>query len=532
MVRPVRTLLLLGALGVSSSFTSAALAAPPGPQAPLTSATPRALPQGAPRPDTAHPATTSPQGPGNGLRRTLSSLETHAHTAATVARFRMLDVRDQARVLRRAFGGKIAFAIDTAGHAVGARPDAAPEYQRAMFHFIDGRNNLESDAVKDVDQLVKGSVGDTRTVHVVEMATLEDPIAHRFKVYNGTKTDLGKVDGVDFGKADAAHDFYHWGLTAKDAQGKPVFGAKQYDFSMWDHGGAFGGDMFDDTTGNHIALSTYGRVFPETDKAGVHVADFCLGGNVEHMTEIAMGTRTGSPGAHIYVASEETEPGEGHDYIGVGKAFVANPNMDLRAQGKTWVHTYVSSYSNGSQGHERVQSAALDIDGVANLVPRLRIFSKELIQAADAGERGLLVQQAKATQGFAVPGQRDLYDFAKRVSATTGRPSLKAAAGELMSYLDTKVISYNEINPDNKQHANAHGLAIWLPTSDSERALERIQTAAITGHVPASYQGYRIASMPASFWQSVRGASSDYANTAFAKAAPEWVAFTKIMAKP
>ena len=446
-------------------------------------------------------------------------------TASVKARFRVLDLRDRSRTVGGLFHSRVAGLL----HRVQSSREEEPQYSHAIFHFINGRNNLEGYAQEDLNEIVEGSKGDPNTVHVVEMSTLKDPVARRYMIVNGTKKELAPAGTVDFGNPNDAYKFFEWGLTAKNGN-KPMFAAKQYDFSLWDHGGAVGGDMYDEKTGNHFNLSQYGQVFPQTDKAGLHIADFCLGGNIEHMAEIYAGTRSKTPGAHIYVASEETEPGEGHDYIGAGKLIAKNPNASLAQQGKLWVKSYIDSYSTGKQKQD-VQSAALDVDGVANLLPRMRVFSKELIAAANAGEKNTLMNDASQTQHFYFASQRDLYDFARLVAQNTQRPSLKTAANEIMDYVKDKVVIANQTTPGDTRYQNSHGLAIWLPTESSvAQDTQRLESFNGGTTAPPGYDGFRAPMLPASAIQSIaRG--DDYQNTAFAKLVPEWVQFTKMLSQ-
>src|SRR6185295_18502392 len=133
-------------------------------------------------PAAALPGPMTPAAHHAGLQHAFSAVRMGIRTTETHSTFRLLDARDKAVVFRHAFGADLANAAHAVGRVLTGREREEPQYARAMFHFINGRNNLQEDAVKDLGEIVAGSRGDTRTVHVVEMATLDNPVAHRYRV--------------------------------------------------------------------------------------------------------------------------------------------------------------------------------------------------------------------------------------------------------------------------------------------------------------------------------------------------------------
>jgi hypothetical protein len=173
------------------------------------------------------------------------------------------------------------------------------------------------------------------------------------------------------------------------------------------------------------------------------------------MVEVAYAVRNV---ANYVVGSEETEPGDGWPYDTILADVAANTSLAPKDLASTIVTRYGASYGGG------VTQSAVDLAALDNLAQKIDAFT-----AAANAEWGTLKTARAATRqyhydAFATTWGTDLGDFADKVHAQVSSATMKSAALDIKSAVQSFVI---------KEHHSANmsgssGVAIYFPPSNAQ----------------------------------------------------------------
>jgi hypothetical protein len=326
--------------------------------------------------------------------------------------------------------------------------------------FINGKNNLEEYALKDMNEMEM--IGSSDKVNIVtEIGRIDGydstdgdwKTARRYlvtkdaninKVSSPVLKDLGKVDMGDY---KHLMDFANWAKT--------TYPAKKYMLVVWNHGAGWvkyrgagtKGISYDDETGNHITTPQLGLALKGIGGVNVYGSDACLMQMPEVTYEI-------KDSVEYIVGSEETEPGDGYTYNLLLGPLVAKPMMTAEELGKLTVNAYSDHYQSIGEGSTQslVKSAAQ-----AGFIPVINDF----VQAAMAsGEKVLVKTAVNNAQNYAEYDNKDLWHFLSLYSASSKNAAVKAKAKTLQDYLLNTLVVHNRITGS---YQNSKGLAIYLP---------------------------------------------------------------------
>jgi hypothetical protein len=336
-------------------------------------------------------------------------------------------------------------------------PKADKEW--TIMVFVNGKNNLEPYALKDMNEMEQ--VGSSDKVNVVAetgliagYGALPWTGTARFLIKKDADTNkvtspiLANLGTVDMGDYKSVIDFVNWAKT--------TYPAKKYMLVIWNHGAGWiksrspevtKGISYDDQSGNHINTPQMGLMMKAIGKLDVYGSDACLMQMPEVDYEIM-------PYVDYIVGSEETEPGDGYTYNTFLGPVIANPTMDPMTLAKQAVNAYSDHYGTQDNTQSLVKSAAL---------PGFVTATNDFVAAAMATSEKALVKTALASaQAYAYAENKDLWHFLSLYGASTKDATVKAKAKALQGYLDTSLVLLNRANA---KYANSHGLAIYMPNT-------------------------------------------------------------------
>jgi hypothetical protein len=277
---------------------------------------------------------------------------------------------------------------------------------------------------------------------------------------------------IDMGSWQTLADFGVWAVQS--------YPARHYALVLWDHGDgwkqahpasplvkAFSLDDHGSGDGISISNGDYARALGAItnalgDKLDLVGFDACLMG----MWEVAEAT---APYAHVLVASEETIPLSGWSYDEFLGSLIATPSITAPALGISIVDTYHAASSENST------LAVSDLDTTPALHQQMSAFADAL--RADPALYGKIEIARAASQSFAwIDDDRDLRDFAERVSSISGAsPALVAASQALITQLDLTILH----SQAQSSHPDAHGLSLYLPARGSQMDTAYTNTGAV-----------------------------------------------------
>jgi len=294
------------------------------------------------------------------------------------------------------------------------------------------------------------------------------------------KTDLIPASNeIDSGNAKVFADFVNFVTKTYPAEHNLV--------SIWNHGGgifkktkngtvsafsaegpfganAFGTKSFasDDQSGNHMNLFDLNPALTAAKQnlgknLDIFSFDTCLMGTVETAFQMFGFVDNMS-------ASEETEPGDGWDYVSFLKALSQNPSITPKELATTVVDGYIKSYMpGGSQGVTAgVTQAATDVNVLAKeLVPALNTLAKALTASLPENKAALKALRDK-TQVYYLAEPADLGHFLSMLVAESKDATVTAAAKDALAAYKKTVIKVGSYGPEVK---DTSGLVIYFPES-------------------------------------------------------------------
>ncbi len=374
---------------------------------------------------------------------------------------------------------------------VNAEEEAPTPVTWTFMVYMDGDNNLEGASVNDMNEME--TVGSSDEVNII---VLHDRIEGEFDDSNGDLGDtrlyrVTKDENPD--TISSIHD-ETWGIDELN-MGDPEtlirfvsycvdnYPADHYLLSMWDHGGAWHGICWDDSSededGNHdrITLGELNYAMSKIhDKLGRKIDvlgfDACLMAQVAVLYEL-------EDYVDYCIASGYVEPGDGWPYETIMMRLINVPDMTPEELGDYIAKAYVDSYTDRiedpSDARQIVQ-ACFDLSNFDSFILELEKFSMFL--AARGGDWAQEIYQARAaTTGYDMASigpydffgyaQYDIIGFTLNLEARILLDSqlrdrcsdLRAAAKNIISavYVDME----HSMMPNK-----ANGLTIYFPNRD------------------------------------------------------------------
>ena len=320
----------------------------------------------------------------------------------------------------------------------------APLKEWTVMVYINGKNNLESFALKDLNEMEMVGSSDKLNI-VVEIGRISyinngsdnDWQGTRRYLVNKDNNDnsLGSALVEDMGMVDMG-DYRN--LSAFGRWAKENYPAKKYMLIVWNHGSGWDksaggrvskGISYDDETGNHISTPQLGQALKEMGKVDVYGSDACL----MQMAEVDYELKDY---ADYIVGSEETEPADGYTYNDFLAPVAVRPEISPAELAKAAVDAYSDHYQwNTGSTQSFIKTAALP-----DLVENVNAWVDAVMAA------GLKTEVAAARSeaiSYANPSNRDLYNFVNLVSEKTQNAAVMERSAALMDFISNDLVMYN-----------------------------------------------------------------------------------------
>jgi len=330
---------------------------------------------------------------------------------------------------------------------------AAPK-KWTIMHYSAADNNLTSFMFNDVNEMEK--VGSTANMNLIVQLDKGGSDCKRY--YITQDGDMKKINSPilkDMGKTDMASPQTLGEFIGETMQKYP---AEHYALIISDHGGGWPGAVED--VSHHTWMTN--PMLEQGIKIGEEIGgkkldvlgyDACLMATTESAYQM-------KDVAKFYVASEETEGGNGWPYtplltprsLGeVDRALSSKLNITPEE-----FATKIITQAQGDQGTLPTMSA-VDLSKMPQVADATNVFADAILKTDTPN--ATLQELARKTQAFS--GNRDHYHFAELVanSPTITDEKLKEAATGMMAALKGAVVAEEH----SQKFPNAHGLTVEIP---------------------------------------------------------------------
>ena len=351
-------------------------------------------------------------------------------------------------------------------------PEKAARAEWTVMYFINGKNNLESSAMMDMNQLeLAGSNEKVRIVVQMGRMNFQEGDDLSDGDWTGVRRYLVAKDGdtnsikspvlEDLGSSDMGSwkelvRFINWT--------KARYPARRYALVMWDHGSGWKpltwenaahfsdnkGFSFDDETGNEISTLQMAWALRDAGKVDFLMLDGCNMAMASVFYEL-------KDYAEVVTASEETEPGVVVRYAQFLEMLNAKPHMGAEEFAVNTVTTYRDYFMNmaGDPEEAPVTQSAVRLSKISSFRGKLDAWA---LAAMKAEPEVLLEAKRKAKIFGEDPEYKDLYHFVELVTASTSDAALKKLGSEVMSFLKSELVIENWA-----QDEVSHGLSVYVP---------------------------------------------------------------------
>ncbi|RLG08063.1 MAG: hypothetical protein DRN68_04465, partial [Thaumarchaeota archaeon] len=374
--------------------------------------------------------------------------------------------------------------------------------QWTVMVYMNGDNDLEGAAIDDLNEME--AVGSDDCLNIVVQLdrapnlgypppyqddtsngnwtgcrryyVTQDPNGYDHTIRSQLVMDLGEVD---MGDPQTLVDFACWAIDN--------YPAEHYALVIWDHGGGWKlielrkkGISVDDTDYNFIDLpglewalsQIYNHLGHKLDLIGY---DACLMG----MLEVAYASRQY---ADVMVGSEETEPGDGWDYLSSLAWLKANCETATAQQLADQIAIDYCSFPEYGPG---VTQSTVDLGAITDLANAVDALANYVIGHINSLKLALMTAWSNVKRywdhDFA-----DLYDFCQLLYGATSDSSLRGLCQAVMNAVNNAV-SYACGGTED------HGISIYLPTCGNyDDSYENIGFASAThwDEMLQAYQNY------------------------------------------
>ncbi|MBE7005435.1 MAG: hypothetical protein E7425_14355 [Ruminococcaceae bacterium] len=332
-----------------------------------------------------------------------------------------------------------------------------------IFVYLCG-TDLESEDASATDDLIEmcdGATGDG-VRFVVETGGAEEWLndtvdASKLQRYLIENEDIELVDEQKrsgMGREKTLADFLSWGVENYASEHMGVI--------LWNHGGGcITGVCFDETDGDD------GLTMRELDGALFSVCsdmdrkfdfigfDACLMSTLETANILATY-------ANYMVASEETEPGTGWDYVSIGRYLGANPGADAKQLGVVICDSFLESCKE-IDDDDLCTLSVVDLSKIDALLVAFNDFAHGMYDsAADTASCADMVRSI---------GKADNFGGNNRAEGYTNMVDMGGIISACSSYADGAQATLNALKSciaysiSGSSHKTASGLSMYYPLS-------------------------------------------------------------------
>jgi hypothetical protein len=327
-----------------------------------------------------------------------------------------------------------------------------------ILAYLDADNNLEGGIMYDLDEFERAG-GSTESVRVVALldraedydtsngnwtdARLYEPGADKSNdaavVYPPTldSDPLAYMGEIDMGADSTLLNFLVWGMR--------TYPAERYAISLNNHGGAWRGTVWDDSSPTHNNLgvlemaAVFERALAEVgrDKFDLLINDSCLMASVENFAALA-------PYFDYAFSSPEIMNNPGFDMTTMTETLNANPDIAIPELGQIMADKYMQDMNLGfAQMATYMGVAVIDLSQFGSLVDSLAQFT-DFVTNKPESHMGLLGRaRANAYTYSTWAGsyeQIDVGDLMTRIVQGTADDDMRARAQAVIDTLDDAIV--------------------------------------------------------------------------------------------
>ena len=347
-------------------------------------------------------------------------------------------------------------------------PDHSKDKSVVVIEYIIG-SNLEDGyglASLNIDQMIKATKEGSALKFVIEAGGskrwftngIDDSSLCRYVIEGGKLNKVETLDNtVSMSAPDHLYEFLKW---AKDN-----YQADRYMLVFWDHGGGLSSGYGQDDI-NKREDTQYGTLLPNEIVEALQKLDMkfdligydaCLMQNAE----IAMSME---PYADYFLASEETESGDGWFYTSAFEMLGKDPGMSTEDFGKEMISAfdvYNTTLSSGKEQSETTLSL-IDlsrIDPAFELLMGLYDRQDEAIKA-DANDYKDIAVAASSAYSFTGDEQIDLINYLEQLDSSDYNDSIisKEELENTKNYFKAAIVYRNHVS-----NSGINGIAMTFP---------------------------------------------------------------------
>jgi len=351
--------------------------------------------------------------------------------------------------------------------------------------FMNGDNNLEEDAIDDINEMERAI--DTSLYYVVvEIDRIPGYDASNgnwtstrdYRILYDSNTDrtirsqlLYDLGELNMGDPNTLIDLVNYYAI--------YYPANYYCVILWDHGSGwyvegnnasplFKGISHDVTNNDIIGVANheyYNALDSISSFLGYEIDILAHDACLMAMEEVGYEAKDF---VDILIFSEHTEPGGGYPYTEILNWLTSNPNASPQQFATAIVNLYVQSYMPGGSQYPAgsVTQSSITTDlSFEYLTQAIDEFAAELINAGGLYQSDIASARSYS-QEYSLPVHIDLYDFAERIGNTGSLPAiLRACADSVMVDINDILVAEGHYTyPGNFNVDNSHGLAIYYPS--------------------------------------------------------------------
>jgi hypothetical protein len=273
---------------------------------------------------------------------------------------------------------------------------------------------------------------------------------------------IDSVGETNTGDPDDLVDFALWTMQE--------YPAENYALIISDHGTGWAALANDESeNGDPLTLPELSEALENiTQRGGIDQFDLigfdaCLEAQMDVMLAIA-------PYGKYALASEQTIPGAGWNYVTPLRALTDDPDIDVRDLGKVFVDSYIQFYDElAVEGWSDYSLAMHDLSQMRNLTEAITAFSEviaenesdDLLKALSDARRNVQVFASDTPDVEDYISSVDLVHYMELVNRFSDIREVKNAADNVIRAVEQVVIYQRETNL-----RNANGLTVYFPRNE------------------------------------------------------------------
>lgn len=323
--------------------------------------------------------------------------------------------------------------------------------------FLNADNNLDRFGVQDLNEMEQ--TGSTDKVNVIALMDREHGPANIYYVTKDNSSEIKSTVVKAMGEMDMG-DYKEMVKFVKFC--KDNYPAKKYALVIWNHGSGWKkidgeeiikGISYDDSSNNHITTPQMGLACKQIKSIlgknlDILSNDACLMAMLEISAEV-------KDYVDYFVASEETEPGNGYGYQYILPDLAKNPTQNSATYAKKLVTGFWESYG-GNSGYQGTTQSAVAQNKVDALLAKVDALALALQKSDD---KATIQAAHNGAQKFYYRDNVDLGHFASLLTKSSDA-ALKSAAAAVVAANDAAVLQNKTTGSAMR---NATGIAIYIP---------------------------------------------------------------------